>query len=140
MRSPSSRPGYGGLLGWIQLVRSTDNSSGGARFEPDPLEVLGQPPHPFCFFGITPTLFDAPSRDSRADLDWLAHSFLCRVGDPNRHEVHALAGFGWGFTITAGTATPAPPHNLELAAWGQHLGLLHAWHPAWRFADAFRNT
>jgi len=38
--------GYTGLLGWIQLVRSTDNSSGGDRFELDPLEVLGELPAP----------------------------------------------------------------------------------------------
>jgi hypothetical protein len=115
--SPSARrqsaipAGLSGAARWIQLVRSTDNSSGGDRFEPDPLEVLGPLPHPFCSFGIKPTLFDAPSRDSRADLDWLAHSILCRIADPDRHEVHALAGFGWGFTITAGIATPALPHR-----------------------------
>jgi hypothetical protein len=112
----------------------------GDRFEPDPLEVFGPLPHPFCFFGIKPTLFDAPSRDSRADLDWLAHSFLCRIVDQDRREVHALAGFGWGFTITAETATPAPPHRLDPVVWNQHLGLLHAQHLAWRFADGFRNT
>jgi hypothetical protein len=28
--------GYQELLGWIQLVRSTDNSNEGDRFEPDP--------------------------------------------------------------------------------------------------------
>jgi hypothetical protein len=81
-----------------------------------------------------------PSRDSRADLDWLAHSFLCRIADRDRHEVHALTGFSWGFTITAETTMPVPPHSLDPAAWNQHLGLLHARHPAWRFADGFRNT
>src|SRR4051795_8036942 len=28
--------GYAGMLGWVQLVRSTDNNSGGERFEMDP--------------------------------------------------------------------------------------------------------
>jgi len=127
--------GYKGLLGWVQLVRSTDNHSGGERFEMDPLEPLGEVAHPFCFFGITPVLFDAPSRDSRADLDWLAHSFLCRIADRSRHEVQALTGFGWGFTVRAGTATVMPPHALESADWNQHLDVLHADHPNWRFAD-----
>jgi hypothetical protein len=130
--------GYTALLGWIQLVRSTDNSSGGRQFEMDPLEVLGDLPHPFCFFGIKPTLFDAPSRDSRADLEWVAHSFLCSVADEAYPAVHALAGFAWGFTVAAGVSTPTPPHRLEPAEWDQHLDLLHAEHPAWRFADGYR--
>ncbi|MFJ6199118.1 hypothetical protein [Micromonospora sp. NPDC092111] len=132
--------GYTGLLGWIQLVRSTDNSSGGQQFEMDPLEILGDLPHPFCFFGIKPTLFDAPSRNSRADLDWLAHSFLCHIADEDLPGVHALAGFTWGFTIAAGVSTPTPPRRLEPAEWNQHLDLLHAEHPAWRFADGYKDT
>jgi hypothetical protein len=132
--------GYDGLLGWIQLVCSTDNGSSGQRFEMDPLEILGDVPHPFCFFGIKPTLFNAPSRDSRADLDWLAHSFLCHIADRAIREVQALVGFSWGFKIADGTARPIPPRGLESVDWNQHLGLLHAEHPVWRFADGFRST
>jgi hypothetical protein len=132
--------GYTGMLGWIQLVRSTDNSSGGRQFEMDPLEILGDVPHPFGFFGIKPTLFDAPSRDSRADLDWLAHSFLCHVADPAVREIHAVAGFAWGFTIAEGVPACTSPRALEPAEWNQHLGLLRAAHPAWRFAQGFRET
>jgi hypothetical protein len=61
MRASSTIRGYNGLLGWIQLVRSTDNHSAGARFEIDPLEILGTVSRPFCFFGIKPILFDAPA-------------------------------------------------------------------------------
>ncbi|MGC4903406.1 hypothetical protein ACLQ2Y_29265 [Micromonospora echinospora] len=131
--------GYSSLLGWIQLVRSTDNSSGGRQFEMDPLEILGDLPHPFCFFGFKPTLFDAPSRDSRADLDWLAHSFLCRIADEGLREIHALAGFAWGFATAAGVSTPTQPRRLKPAEWSQHLDLLHAAHPSWRFADGYEN-
>jgi hypothetical protein len=131
--------GYAGLLGWVQLVRSTDNTSRGDQFEMDPLDVLGDVQHPFCFFGIKPTLFDAPSRDSRADLDWLAHSFLCHIADAAPREVHALAGFEWGFTITAGATAPSPPRVLEPADWNQHLALFHAEYPAWRFADGLNS-
>jgi hypothetical protein len=126
--------GYTGMMGWIQLVRSTDNNSHGRQFEMDPLDILGEVPHPFCFFGIRPTLFDAPSRDSRADLDWLAHSFLCHIADQTRREVRALTGFAWGFTIRAGVATTTPPGVLTLGEWNQHFGLLRAEHPTWRFA------
>ena len=54
--------GYAGMLGWIQLVRSTDNASGGELFAMDPLALVGEVGHPFAFFGVAPTLFDAPAR------------------------------------------------------------------------------
>src|SRR5436309_2761486 len=62
--------GYAAMLGWIQLVRSTDNAGRGERFEMDPLALVGEVAHPFAFFGVTPTLFDAPARaDAPAPLD-----------------------------------------------------------------------
>jgi hypothetical protein len=125
--------GYAGLLGWIQLVRSTDNHSLGQQFEMDPLSVLGEVEHPFCFFGIKPTLFDAPSRPTRDDLDWLARTFLCHIADYGTAEVQALAGFSWGFTIAGGVAAVIGPTTLEAIDWNQHLDLLHAEHPAWQF-------
>ena len=69
--------GYDALLGWVQLVRSDDNTSQGRAFEIDPLDILGDVPHPFCWIGLSPRLFDAPSRSPRRDLDWVAQSFLC---------------------------------------------------------------
>ena len=126
--------GYAALLGWIQLVRSTDNQSGGQQFEMDPLNVIGEVAHPFGFFGIKPVLFDAPSRPTRDDLDWLAHSFLCHIADYQTREIRALAGFSWGFIVANGDATVIGPRTLGAADWNQHLGLLHAQHPAWRFA------
>ncbi len=38
--------GYDSVMGWVQLVRSDDNESGGELFEMDPLEFLGVLPHP----------------------------------------------------------------------------------------------
>jgi hypothetical protein len=57
-------------MGWVQFVRSSDNRSKGREFELDPLVFLGDLPHPFCWLGISPLLFDAPSRSGRDDLDW----------------------------------------------------------------------
>jgi hypothetical protein len=68
--------------------------------------------HPFGFFGIKPILFDAPSRPTRDDLDWLAHSFLCHIADYETREVRALAGFSWGFIVANGDATVIGPHTL----------------------------
>lgn len=49
------------------------------RREMDPFDLFGlyeREPLPYCWFGITPTLFDAPWRDGRTPLDWVAHSLL----------------------------------------------------------------
>jgi hypothetical protein len=130
-------PGRGdkGRFGWVQMVRSTDNNSGGAEFEMDPLTILGVLPHPFAFFGIKPTLFDAPARDTRKDLEWLAHAFLCHFDSRDTGDVRALTGFSWGFSIVDEKGAPRPAVPLE--SWDEHLPLLHAAYPSWRFAPGF---
>jgi hypothetical protein len=70
--------GYDALFGWVQLVGIERSSAAERQFEPDPLEILDDLDLPFGFYGVRPTLFDAPSRqDRQQQLDWLAHSFLC---------------------------------------------------------------
>lgn len=125
--------GYAAALGWIQLVRSTDNASGGAAFEMDPFEPLGPASHPFCFFGFLPTLFDAPSRDSLLDMEWTAHSFLCRLGE-DEHQVQPLLGFCWGFAIRAAAITASGPEVLAQEDWERDLPVLVREHPTWSFA------
>src|SRR5450432_801672 len=51
------RRGYGAMFGWVQLVRSTDNSSLGEEFEPDPFALFGDAQSPYCWYGTEPTLF-----------------------------------------------------------------------------------
>jgi hypothetical protein len=127
--------GYLSALGWIQLVCSTDS---GDRFEPDPFEALGRLPHPFCWFGFQPTLFDAPSRPKRIPMDWTAQSFLCTIADPS--EVRAILGFAWGFEIAGEAIALAAARSLEPSAWDAHLPLLHAEYPAWRFAPGYEDS
>jgi hypothetical protein len=74
----------------------------------DPFRLYKRAPQPYCWYGHTPALFDAPSRDSRRPLDWLAHSFL--AVSPLRGErrvVTPLLGFAWGFQVAAA-------HQVEL--------------------------
>ena len=68
--------GYHSMFGWVQVVRSTDNESGGVRFEVDPFGLFGDTPSPYCWYGQRPILFDAPSCSVREPLEWVAHSFL----------------------------------------------------------------
>jgi hypothetical protein len=132
--------GYLAALGWIQLVRSSDNASGGEQFELDPFEPLGTQAHPFCFFGFAPTLFDAPSRGSFADLDWLAHSFLCFITAGGRaQEAHAVLGFSWGCRIRDQVVSYDGPSTLTASAWDAHLALLGRSHPTWDFAAGFHS-
>jgi hypothetical protein len=141
-------------------VLSTDNRSGGHRFEMDPFELLGEVSHPFGFFGIRPTLFDAPSRDSEATLEWTAHSFLTsvnsRLSDRESErigalpaeeqpaaamkllkELGALLGFSWGFTLEDGRASIVPAAALDQEAWNAHLPQLAATYPEWSFTANF---
>ncbi|MFD0025881.1 hypothetical protein [Streptomyces sp. NPDC058382] len=127
--------GYRAMFGWVQLVRSTDNESGGAEFEMDPFILFEDAPSPYAFFGISPTLFDAPSRAERRPLTWLAHSFLARTPwDREERSVLPMAGFSWGFGIdAAGDITLRSVEALETADWDGHLPYLSARHPAWGF-------
>ena len=131
--------GYDAVLGWVQLVRSDDNESRGREFEIDPLEFLGDVPHPFCWLGLAPQLFDAPSRTPRRAMSWTAHSFLCvpwAESDAGL-EVRALAGFSWGFDIDDEQIRLVPPQPLGPADWGNHAETLALRYPAWRFVPGF---
>ena len=135
-----SAGGYLGLLGWVQLVRSTDNAFHGRQFEMDPFDPFGlyeRAPLPYCWYGITPTLFDAPSRDERAELDWVAHSFL--AASPfggNTKIVTPLLGFSWGFHISDDKHIELKPTTVLTAAdWGSHLPYLRNCYKEWEFTE-----
>ena len=104
----------------------------------DPLAFLGDLPHPFCWLGLNPTLFVAPSRTPRVDMDWMAHSFLCVPDDVgNGLEARPILGFSWGFVAREGQITLVPPAVLDGPAWDKHLKTLRSRHPRWHFAPGF---
>lgn len=132
--------GYRSLFGWVQLVKSTDNAFSGRRFEIDPFDPFALhdgAPTPYCWYGIVPTLFDAPSRDDRAKLHWEAHSFLAvspRGGDTSR-VVTALLGFSWGFDINeVGDVQVRQVARLTGDQWNEHTGYLGQSYPGWKFS------
>ncbi len=132
--------GYHRLLGWVQLVRSNDNAFQGRQFEMDPFDPFGlyeRAPSPYCWYGIAPTLFDAPGRVERARLDWIAHSFLC--ASPlrgNRRIVTSLLGFAWGFHVADdGDIALEPVSSLSAADWTAHLPYLRSCYPEWQFIE-----
>jgi hypothetical protein len=130
--------GYLAALGWIQLVRSTDGESAGAEFEIDPFEPLGPTAHPFCWFGLTPTLFDAPSRPSVPDtLEWIAHSFLGFIG--GERQVCTILGFSWGFSVCDREIVITPVKRLSADDWDRRRPVLRRGHPLWNFAPGFQD-
>jgi len=140
------RRGYNTMFGWVQLVRSTDNGSRGAAFEPDPLDLFADAKSPYCWYGTEPTLFDAPSRGERSPMEWVAHSYLASTpirellaGGPRR--VTPVLGFRWGFDIDAGGAVQLREiARIGQAEWNVVLPVLRAAYPApvWTFADQGR--
>ncbi len=132
--------GYRSMLGWVQVVRSTDNESGGVRFELDPFGLFGDAPSPYCWYGQRPTLFDAPSRSVREPLEWIAHSFLAvtpldEVAERKARRVVPLVGFSWGFTDTASSVTLINIEVLTDGEWAMHLDILRQGYPMWVFAE-----
>jgi hypothetical protein len=128
------------MFGWVQLVRSTDNDSGGEQFETDPFALFGDAPSPYCWYGIEPTLFDAPSRPEKPPTEWVAHSFLATTsiaevleGSPRR--VVPVLGFTWGFDSRRGSIELRDIARLAAADWDAHLPVLRASHPLWRFTE-----
>jgi hypothetical protein len=128
--------GYRALFGWVQLVRSTDNAFDGEAFEMDPARFFEDSPAPYCWYGFSPTLFDAPSRDDRRPLEWLAHSFLAFTPRDlgARKQVVPLLGFSWGFEIDAAAhLTLAPLKPLTGADWSVHIPYLRTSYRRWEF-------
>jgi hypothetical protein len=131
--------GYRALFGWVQLVRSTDNASGGASFEMDPARFFEDSPAPYCWYGIRPILFDAPSREERRPIDWVAYSFLgVTPRDAGaRKLVLPLLGFSWGFRIDASEQiTLSAVEKLAAGHWNDLIPFLTATYPPWEFGVA----
>jgi len=127
--------GYAAVFGWTQMVRSTDATG---DFEMDPIAIYRELDTPFAWYGTRPELFDAPCRDSRQDMTWECHSYLCISPDAVlSRRVQAVAGFSWGFMISGGVIKFIPAAPLGPAAWDGHLGLLRASHPSWTFDGGY---
>jgi hypothetical protein len=127
--------GYAAVFGWTQMVRSTD---GTGEFEMDPIELYKDVATPFAWFGVRPEAFDAPSRQTRRDMIWEAHCFLCISPDAVRtRHVQAVTGFGWGFAVEGPKIRFSPLGALRSQDWDDHLDLLRASYPDWRFEAGY---
>lgn len=130
--------GYADWLGWVQMLEWELIWEG---FQTDPFLPLGDGSHPFCFFGFSPTLFDAPHTDLAPQRsDFVAHSFLCGLGPETlgmRGEIDALLGFSWGFRIRDGEIAIDGPAPLDPGAWDRHRSYLADRYPDWSFLPGY---
>jgi hypothetical protein len=125
--------GYDSVMGWVQFVRSTDSSTP-TEFELDPVPLLRDADVPYAFFGMTPTLFDAPYREPRSALTWTARSYLAVTPDAvMSRRALPVAAFTWGFRISEGEVTIDPPAELSVVTWAEHVPLLNRTFPNWDF-------
>jgi hypothetical protein len=58
--------GYRGFFGWVQRVRSTDNTFGRRAFEMDPARFFEDSPAPYCWYGFKPSFSTPVSRSQPA--------------------------------------------------------------------------
>ena len=133
--SPPAR-GYGDFVGWVQMV---DSDLHPGDFHLDYFEPLGEVPHPFGLYGFDPTLFDAP-HTSLPNWSFLAHSFLCGLGDDPLDEipeVDAILGFSWGFDKRGEEIAIFGPERLGPADWDRHGDYLREKYPRWSFRSGF---
>jgi hypothetical protein len=128
-----SGAGYAAAMGWVQLVRSSD-AENPDRYELDPLALFRGVNTPYAFFGISPTLFDAPFRQPRLDVTWQARSYLAVTSDAViTKQAVPIAGFTWGFRISGSIVAIEPPGQLDLRSWEDHIDLLEQERPGWHF-------
>jgi hypothetical protein len=133
--------GYADMLGWVQLINASYVHRG-EGFISDGFEPLGPLPHPFGFYGVSPTLFDAPHTDDR-EADFSAHSFLCGLGGELlefRQEVRAVLGFSWGFSKRGDELEFFGPGTLPAGDWEGHRDYLTRTFPRWTFASGYRQS
>jgi hypothetical protein len=125
--------GYVAAMGWVQLVQSSDAHNPNV-YEVDPLALFRGVNTPYAFFGIKPTLFDAPYRDRTRDVSWHARSYLAITSDAViSQEALPVAAFTWGFQIRRSEVTIEPPRQLDIRSWESHAELLERNYPGWRF-------
>jgi hypothetical protein len=128
--------GYADMLGWVQMVDDSWHDDG---FHADDFEPLAPLPHPFGFYGVSPTLFDAPHFDGES-FDFLAHAFLCGLGGELlefRHEARAILGFSWGCRKRGPEIEFLDLEPLSRESWDGHCSYMAGRYPAWTFPLGF---
>jgi hypothetical protein len=127
--------GYGGYLGWVQVVRYSvrHGSEQSATVVVDVPPQMREAPIPYLSFGIEPVLFDAPAFTER-DVTWKARSFLTASPDALMSPfIEPVCGFSWGYNITDGHVEPTSLRACDRDDWSEARRSLQERLPDWTF-------
>ncbi len=106
--------GYRAIFGWIQTVTHEYAEPGdGTMTTLDAWSGLGAP---VLALGFKPTFFDAPANPDHPDMQWIAHTFLVRVGLSER-TLEALAGFSWGYVLQSHQPAALEMSRVSCSDW-----------------------
>lgn len=126
--------GYAAAMGWIQLVRYY----GGGEIGDEVVEVDHPPQHsaartPYCYWGISPSFFDAPSM-AQEGVTWAAETFLTASPDAlMTRAVQPVCGFRWGYTTRRNPPELLPVEPLDEKAWEPVRAELQGRYLDWNF-------
>jgi len=121
--------GYAAAMGWIQLI-----SYGGGEV----VEVDHPPQHsdvatPYCYWGVRPSFFDAPST-THEGVTWVAEAFLATSPDTlMTRTVQPVCGFRWGYATTRNPPELLPVEKIGAAEWETARAALQERYPDWDF-------
>ncbi|KAF2494346.1 hypothetical protein BU16DRAFT_540824 [Lophium mytilinum] len=144
--------GYASLFGWIQFIKQVPKSGDAGNWTMDAYPYAQDINTPFGYWGINPTVFDAPAIELAVDgkneaVVWTAQAFLCVLNDAGfTKNVSVIPGTGltWGFDIDVDEKSPLERRVLVRRAetisveseWPERLPLLRETFPEWDFHDA----
>lgn len=125
--------GYVSCMGWIQIVRWREAGNAEEQVIVDKPPQLSDESFPYCFWGLAPSFFDAPSTTARLEL-WSAHTFL--VASPDAvitKEVRPVCGFSWGFSTLGPRPEAMSLLPLGEETWSAARHILAGRYPSWCF-------
>lgn len=124
--------GYAAAMSWIQILRY------GGELGEEVVEVDQPPQHsdagtPYCYWGICPFFFDAPST-VREGVTWTADAFLAASPDAlMSRTVQPVCGFRWGYTTRQRPPVILPVEALDADAWEPARTVLRERYRTWNF-------
>lgn len=121
-------------MGWIQLIRY----GGGEVGDEEVVEVDHPPQHsgagtPYCYWGVCPSFFDAPSM-THEGVTWVAEAFLTASPDAlMTRTVQPICGFRWGYKTNRKPPEILPVEPVGLGDWAAARAALQERYPDWTF-------
>ena len=120
-------------MGWIQLVRYGSGDLGREVVEVDHPPQHSNVGTPYCYWGMRPTFFDAPSTTLEG-VTWLAETFLTVSPDAlMTRTVQPVCGFRWGYTTIRNPPGILPVEPIGAAEWRTVRAALQERYPDWDF-------